>query len=114
MLLPGQSCKAGRNTLIIDKAKFLRQKLCGGMITEKTVRLLQEIYSVSCDTIIDSRYNAFGVYHSSLGRVSSHRSDATLSMIHRDTLMIFSLRKPKKQAVRRILGIRLFEFITPP
>ncbi len=96
--------KAGRNTLIIDKAKFPRQKLCGGMITEKTVRLLQEIYSVSCDTIIDSRYNAFGVYHSSLGRVSSHRSDATLSMIHRDTFDDFFLKEAKKAGCKTYLG----------
>ncbi len=96
--------KAGWNTLIIDKAKFPRQKLCGGMITEKTVRLLQEIYSVSCDTIIDSRYNAFGVYHSSLGRVSSHRSDATLSMIHRDTFDDFFLKEAKKAGCKTYLG----------
>jgi len=64
--------RAGRNTLIIDKAEFPRQKLCGGMITEKTVRLLQEIYTASFDNLIDSRYNAFGVYHASLGRISSH------------------------------------------
>jgi geranylgeranyl reductase family protein len=96
--------KAGRNTLIIDKAKFPRQKLCGGMITEKTVRLLQEIYSVSFDTIIDSRYNAFGVYHSSLGRISSHRSDATLSMIHRDTFDDFFLEESKKAGCKTCLG----------
>jgi len=96
--------KAGRNTLIIDKAKFPRQKLCGGMITEKTVRLLQEIYSVSFDTIIDSRYNAFGVYHSSLGRVSSHKSDATLSMIHRDTFDDFFLEEAKKAGCKTCLG----------
>lgn len=96
--------KAGRNTLVIDKAEFPRQKLCGGMITEKTVRLLQEIYSVSFDTIIDSRYNAFGVYHSSLGRVSSHRSDAPLFMIHRDTFDDFFLEEAKKAGCKTCLG----------
>lgn len=99
--------KAGRNTLIIDKAKFPRQKLCGGMIPDKTVRLLQEIYAVSFDTIIDSRYNAFGVYHFSLGRISSHRSDAPLFMIHRDVFDDFFLKEAEKAGCKTCLGDRV-------
>jgi hypothetical protein len=51
------------------------------MITEKTVRLLKKIYTVSFDNLIDSRYNAFGVYHASLGRISSHRSEHFLPLL---------------------------------
>jgi geranylgeranyl reductase family protein len=96
--------RAGRNTLIIDKAEFPRQKLCGGMITEKTIRLLQKIYTVSFDNLIDSRYNAFGVYHASLGRISSHRSEHILSMIHRDIFDDFFLKEAKKAGCTVYLG----------
>ena len=99
--------KAGRNTLIIDKAKFPRQKLCGGMITEKTIRLLQKIYAVSFENLIDSQYNAFGVFHVSHGKVSSHRTEHTLSMIHRDDFDDFFLKEAIKAGCTAYLGDRV-------
>jgi geranylgeranyl reductase family protein len=43
--------KAGLNVLIIDKSKFPRKKLCGGLITYKTVRLLERVFGVTVDTL---------------------------------------------------------------
>jgi len=99
--------KAGRNTLIIDKAKFPRQKLCGGMITEKTVRLLKKIYAVSFENLIDSHYNAFGVFHISHGKVSSHRTEHTLYMIHRDDFDDFFLKEAMRAGCTAYLGDRV-------
>jgi geranylgeranyl reductase family protein len=43
--------KAGLNVLIIDKSKFPRKKLCGGLITYRTVKLLERVFGVTVDTL---------------------------------------------------------------
>ena len=101
--------KAGKNTLIIDKARFPREKLCGGMITEKTAKLLQKTYSVSLESMIDSRYNAFGVYHTDFGRISSYRSDQTLFMVHRYDFDDFFLQEARKAGCTAYLGDEVME-----
>ena len=47
--------KNGFKVLIIDKKSFPRDKLCGGLLTQKTVKLLEDIFQ-----IITSRGNKFG------------------------------------------------------
>jgi geranylgeranyl reductase family protein len=97
--------RAGRNTLIIDKAVFPRKKLCGGMITDKTMRLLREIYADSLDSVVDSRYQAFGVYHAFYGRISGYRSaQHTLYMVNRDVFDYFFLRKAEQAGCTLHLG----------
>jgi len=41
--------KSGFHVLVLDKKKFPRSKLCGGLLTRKTVRLLEEIFQTSPD-----------------------------------------------------------------
>ncbi len=43
--------KAGLNVLIIDKNKFPRKKLCGGLITDRTVKLLERVFGATVDTL---------------------------------------------------------------
>lgn len=43
--------KAGLNVLIIDKKKFPRKKLCGGLITHRTVKLLERVFDVTIETL---------------------------------------------------------------
>jgi geranylgeranyl reductase family protein len=40
-------CKAGLNVLIIDKNKFPRKKLCGGLITYKTLMLIERVFGAT-------------------------------------------------------------------
>jgi geranylgeranyl reductase family protein len=97
--------RAGKHTLIIDKAIFPRQKLCGGMITDKTAQLLQEIYHVSFEDVIDSRYHEFGVCHQSLGRISHYCSARnTLFMVNRDVFDQFFLKEAEKAGCSTHLG----------
>lgn len=97
--------KGGKNTLIIDKAAFPRQKLCAGMITEKTIQLLHNIYGVSCESVIDSTYHGFGVYHARLGRVSSYCAERhTLAMVHRDGFDHFFLQEARKAGCSILTG----------
>ena len=41
------------DVLIIDKDKFPRMKLCGGLLTDKTLKILDEIYGDTIQTLID-------------------------------------------------------------
>jgi len=43
--------KAGLKVLIIDKSTFPRKKLCAGLITYKTVRLLERVFGESADSL---------------------------------------------------------------
>jgi len=53
---------AGKRCLIIDKAVFPRDKLCGGGLTEKTMKLIQEIHgTVDISNFIDSSYATYGL-----------------------------------------------------
>ena len=65
--------KAGLRVLILDKKKFPRPKLCGGLITWKTVQVLKEIFD--CDTGMLSTDSVF-VHKSDRYAVcsSNHRS----------------------------------------
>ena len=75
------------------------------MITEKTVRLLKELYGTNVDRLIDSRYDAFEVYHSSLNKVSGYRDPSyTLYMIHRDEFDYAFLREAEKGGCTLLLG----------
>jgi geranylgeranyl reductase family protein len=68
--------KAGKNVLLIDKEKFPREKLCGGMITEKCIKRLNEVYGDSeLEKIIDSRSNRYEIYK----RDGSKLNDCTSS-----------------------------------
>lgn len=97
--------KAGRKTLIVDKAVFPRPKLCGGMITDKTFRLLEGVYGVDLDGLIDSRYDAFEIYHAALTKVSGYRDPShTLYMIHRDEFDHAFLREAEKAGCTLLCG----------
>ena len=41
----------GIPSLIIDKARFPRPKLCGGLLTIKTLNLVQQVFGVSIDEL---------------------------------------------------------------
>ena len=43
--------KAGLNVLIIDKSNFPRKKLCGGLITYKTIRLLERVFGETASSL---------------------------------------------------------------
>jgi geranylgeranyl reductase family protein len=45
----------GLNVLIVDKSTFPRDKLCGGLLTLKTVKLLEFIFELSVDSMKNHR-----------------------------------------------------------
>ena len=44
--------KDGLKVLLLDKKRFPRDKLCGGLLTRKTLKLLEDIYRTSADSLI--------------------------------------------------------------
>jgi len=60
----------GRKVAVVDKAVFPRKKLCGGLLTEKAIPLIKEIYGeVAREDFILMESSAFGIYHEDLGKI---------------------------------------------
>jgi geranylgeranyl reductase family protein len=57
----------GFKVLIIDKSTFPRDKLCGGLLTMKTVRLLECIFAVSLDYLKNQRIITYQSFHYKVG-----------------------------------------------
>jgi len=47
--------KSGFHVLVLDKKEFPRSKLCGGLLTRKTVGLLEKIFQTSPDCLISNQ-----------------------------------------------------------
>lgn len=68
--------KSGKNVALIDKSTFPRNKLCGGMVTEKTIKLLHNIYGdFPHNEIIDTEYSSYGIYHKDYGKICKFTDD---------------------------------------
>jgi len=53
----------GSNVIIIDKKKFPRDKICGGLITQKAMDLLRDELRINdLSSVIESESNSFGLY----------------------------------------------------
>lgn len=46
--------RGGFNVLLLDKKRFPREKLCGGLITFKTLRILKEIYQIDENQLVEA------------------------------------------------------------
>lgn len=46
--------RRGHNVLVLDRARFPRKKLCGGLLTWKSVRLLQSHFHETMDSLADA------------------------------------------------------------
>jgi len=51
--------KKGFKVLILDKKAFPRDKLCGGLITWKTVKVLENIFQTSPDFLKSNRIQEY-------------------------------------------------------
>lgn len=103
--------KAGGKAVIIDKAVFPRKKLCGGMITEKTIRLLKQVYGgISEEIVIDSAYSTFGIYHADLGKICKYTHPSSkLYFVDRTIFDNFFLKKAASVGCTIISGQKVLE-----
>jgi geranylgeranyl reductase family protein len=60
--------RRGISTLILDKSAFPRPKLCGGLLTWKSVRLLERVHGLNApalatEGVVDTLAHGFSLYH---------------------------------------------------
>ncbi len=56
--------KANYKVLIIDKKEFPREKLCGGLVTQKSINLLEEIFNKSfVDSLIEDKKDTVEIFY---------------------------------------------------
>jgi geranylgeranyl reductase family protein len=68
----------GFKVLLIDKSTFPRKKLCGGMLTNKSLRLLGRIYGETIDSLEKDGLVEY-ISHSYELRINHTRMDSTIS-----------------------------------
>jgi len=66
--------KKGFKVLILDKKAFPRDKLCGGLLTWKTVKVLESIFQTSTDFLKSNQI----ILNQSLNYEVSHANGASI------------------------------------
>ena len=79
----------GFKVLIIDKSTFPRDKLCGGLLTLKTIKILEAIFSASVDELKTRRIITYQSFDykvcSSTGASITGRLQFPFHFVHRQT-----------------------------
>ncbi len=90
----------GFKVLIIDKAIFPRDKLCGGLLTLKSIKLLEDIFSTSVEFLKSRRvitYQSFSYkFGSSTGASVTRRLNYPFHFVHRKTYDQYWLKKARE------------------
>jgi geranylgeranyl reductase family protein len=93
----------GFKVLIIDKSTFPRDKLCGGLLTYKSIKLLEDIFSTSIDFLISRRivtYRSFSYQvGSSSGSFVKGQLNYPFHFVHRKTYDQYWLNKAREAGV---------------
>ncbi|SMF24232.1 geranylgeranyl reductase family protein [Desulfovibrio gilichinskyi] len=87
----------GFKVAVIDKAKFPRKKLCGGLITDKTMKTLEKIYGYSEKAIIENgliEYEAaeYSVFYRDY-KIQDGASPIPFRFVNREIFDYFLLKK---------------------
>lgn len=100
--------KAGISNCIIDKQIFPREKLCGGLLTEKTLSLIKEIYGTIQFPFerITSSVNLFVGMH----KLSSVITDSTFCLVNRTNFDNYLLEQYKNFGGVTYEGKRIQKF----
>ncbi|WP_319582653.1 NAD(P)/FAD-dependent oxidoreductase [uncultured Pseudodesulfovibrio sp.] len=71
--------RQGRSVLVLDKAEFPRTKLCGGLLTWKTVRLLDHLFGETPETLREQGIVKYVSDQYSIRSFTSTLAEGTLS-----------------------------------
>lgn len=103
--------KSGLRVLIIDKSRFPRRKVCGGLITGKTVRLLERVFGLTVQSlrkeeILEYETPSFEVCtRNSL--ITKGNSEIPFRFINRERFDDFLLRRAREAGAEIIEGDRI-------
>lgn len=103
--------KSGLRVLIIDKSRFPRRKVCGGLITGKTVRLLERVFGLTIPSlrkegIIEYESRSFEVCTRTSVIVRGN-SQIPFRFISRERFDDFLLRRAREAGAEIIEGDRI-------
>ena len=104
--------KLGLNVQIIDKDVFPRQKLCGGILTFKTFKLLKRVFGETVESLLDKHIinystNRFEINYKVKRIMSSNISHFPFYLVDRVVYDNFLLDKAKEAGVDVIEGDRV-------
>ncbi len=98
----------GYSVLIIDKRKFPREKLCGGITTFKNIRLLERIFDATEASLLEQgiiNFRSCGYEFRHRERVLfQHSSDIPLYFVDRNIYDDFLLNKAAQSGARVVQG----------
>ena len=100
--------KSGKDVLIIDKATFPREKLCGGLLTGRTKRVYHEIFENGWEDALEHTTHGAGIYEKErlLQELNNYSSFHQSKRIHFDHYL---LQLAEKQGVQTHLGDTLLD-----
>jgi flavin-dependent dehydrogenase len=104
----------GLSVLVIDKCKFPRKKLCGGLITHKTVKLLERVFGETVSSlkekqIINYESNHYEVFYKNK-IVDKKNIDIPFRFIDRYSYDNFLLGKAREAGADVIEGEKIISF----
>ena len=103
-----QLTKFGFQVLIIDKENFPRPKLCGGLLTQKTFRVLNRVFGETESTLADKhilnfRADNYEIFYKDKPLVKKH-SDIPFLFVERKIYDSFLLEKAREAGAEIIEG----------
>ncbi|KPK02533.1 MAG: hypothetical protein AMK71_01925 [Nitrospira bacterium SG8_35_4] len=103
--------RAGLKVLLIDKNRFPREKICGGIITYKTVRLLERIFGLTVKSLTEKgliNYEADSYEVRSKNSVIAHgRHSIPFRFVDRERYDDFLLGMARESGAEVIEGERI-------
>ena len=91
--------KLGFKVVVIDSSAFPREKLCGGLITQKTLDLVnrifnEDVHSLQRRSILDFRSGSYELFYNG-SSLSRHTLDVPVHFVNRSIYDSFLLTKAK-------------------
>lgn len=104
--------KRGFKTLIIDKSKFPRKKLCGGLLSLKSIELCNALFDENLrpfenQDVLNYCVNHYEINYKMERIVSRKNTDLTFCFVERSVFDNFLLEKAKKAGTNVIEGERV-------
>lgn len=101
--------KAGLKVVIVDKARFPRPKLCAGLLTQKTVQLLDAVFHETVDSlrkkeIINFESTYYEVFFRNRRIAKVNHKNTPFYYIDRTVYDNFFLQKAKKEGAEVLEG----------
>jgi geranylgeranyl reductase family protein len=101
--------KAGLKVIIIDKARFPRQKLCAGLLTQKTAHLINSLFHETVDSLrkkeivnFESRYHEVFFRNRCIAKI--HHRSIPFYYVDRSVYDNFFLQKAKEEGAEILEG----------